>query len=84
MAGYGDVDGNTVLFREDGSPVSDDNEAIYAVSVEAVDDIDACGSAPCFLLRAVPRNDQINDGCGTFKLSSSNRKEPDPDSSDCW
>ena len=54
------------------------------MSVEAVDKAEACGAVPCFLLQAVPRNDQVNDSCGTFKLSSSNRKEPDPNTSACW
>ena len=73
----------TVLFDKDGSQPAAAADAVYALSVAAVDDASACGTSPCFQLQAVPQNDQANDtACGTFTLTSSNAKSAA--GSDCW
>lgn len=75
----------TILFDKTGTPTTTSADAVYAVDVEAKDDVPKpCGGAPCFKLEAVPQNDQANDACGTFHLRSDNEKEPDPSASNCW
>ena len=74
---------STVLFNNDGSQPAAAADAVYALSVAAVDDPVACGTTPCFKLQAVPQNDQANDtACGTFTLTSSNTKGAA--GTDCW
>jgi len=68
----------TILFDDQGAPTTRNQEAIYAVSVSAYNS-GACGSsrdnsAPCFQLRAAPRNDQTQDSCGSFTLTSNNAR----------
>jgi len=73
----------TVLYDKDGTHPAAAADAVYALSVAAVDDASACGTSPCFKLQAVPQNDQANDtACGTFTLTSSNAKGAA--GSDCW
>jgi len=77
-----------VDFDDDHMPADHDADAVYRLSVAAVDDAKACGAAPCFQLRAVPRNDQIKDVCGAFTLSSDNARGVNNLSGrpagDCW
>jgi len=68
----------TILFDDQGSPTNNDQDAVYAVSVSAYN-ANACGNhrnnpVPCFQLRATPRNDQSQDTCGSFTLTSSNAR----------
>jgi type IV pilus assembly protein PilE len=73
----------TVFFDQDGSQTAVAGNAVYALSVAAVDDATACGTSPCFQLQAVPQNDQASDTvCGTFTLTSSNVKGAA--GSNCW
>lgn len=74
LAGYTSLT-PPILFDKDSTPTTVSGDALYAVSVAAVDDATACGTSPCFKLQAVPQNDQANDtACGTFTLTSSNAK----------
>jgi len=76
-----------ILFDKDSSPTTVGGDALYAVSVAAVD-VAACGTAPCFKLQAVPQNDQANDACGTFTITSSNARDvsntTSTPASQCW
>ena len=72
----------TVLFDQDGSQPAAAGDAVYALSVFAVNDAAACGTSPCFQLQAVPQNDQVNDSCGTYTLTSSNAKSAA--GANCW
>jgi len=73
----------TVLFGKEGSQPVAAVDAVYALSVTAVDNTAACGTSPCFKLQAVPQNDQANDtACGTITLTSSN--VTGTAGSDCW
>jgi len=77
-----------VDFDDNHTPVSDEADAVYRLSVATVDDIEACGAVSCFLLQAAPRNDQINDGCGAYTLASNNARDVNNTSGrpagDCW
>ena len=79
--------GYTILFDKNSSPTTVNGDALYAVSVAAVDGA-ACGSAPCFKLQAVPQNDQASDACGTFTITSSNARDvsntTSTPASQCW
>jgi type IV pilus assembly protein PilE len=76
-----------ILFDKDSTPTTVSADALYAVSVAAVDGA-ACGAAPCFKLQAVPQNDQANDACGTFTITSSNARAvsntTSTPASQCW
>jgi type IV pilus assembly protein PilE len=69
LSGYSSA---TVLFDKNGVYTTSAIDAVYALSVVAVDDATACGTAPCFQLQAVPQNDQSNDACGTYTITSTN------------
>ena len=87
LAGYSNA---TVFFDKDGSQTAVAADAVYELSVAAVDDAAACGTAPCFQLQAVPHpgNDQENDACGTFTITSSNTRDVSNTTStpvsECW
>lgn len=83
LAGYTTY-GDPVYFDKESTPTTVNTDAVYAVSVAAVDDADACGTTPCFQLQAVPQNDQAHDVCGTFTLSSKNGMTKEPAGGDCW
>lgn len=51
---------------------------VYEVAAATSD----CGTDPCFIITAVPKNDQANDTCGTYTLNSSNARTAA--TSDCW
>lgn len=74
--GYSDP----TYFSKESIPTSASANAVYQLTAA----ITSCGTTPCFKIQAVPQNDQVNDTCGTFSLTSSNEKEPDPATSDCW
>jgi len=65
-----------LLFDKNSAYTTVNADAVYAVSVATIDDNPtSCGGAPCFQLQAVPQNDQQNDVCGTFTLTSSNKRD---------
>lgn len=62
--------------------------AVYAVSVAYTNDAN-CGGAPCFTLQAAPQGDQqASDACGTFILTSNNKRDvinsTGTPASKCW
>ena len=87
LTGYTSSASTTILFDKDNIPTTVSGDALYAVSVAAVNGA-ACGSAPCFKLQAVPQNDQTNDACGTFTITSSNACDvsntTSPPAGQCW
>jgi type IV pilus assembly protein PilE len=87
LTGYTSSVSTTILFDKDSTVTAVSGDAIYAVSVAVVDGA-ACGTAPCFKLEAVPQNDQTNDACGTFTITSSNARDvsntTSTPASQCW
>jgi len=87
LTGYTSSASTTILFDKSSTPTTVSADALYAVSVAAVDGA-ACGAAPCFKLQAVPQNDQANDPCGTFTITSSNARDvsntTSTPASQCW
>jgi type IV pilus assembly protein PilE len=87
LRGYTGSASTTILFDKSSTPTTVSGDALYAVSVAAVDNA-TCGSAPCFKLQAVPQNDQTNDACGTFTITSSNARDvsntTSTPASQCW
>lgn len=87
LTGYTSAATPTILFNKNSELTTTTTDALYAVSVAAVDAA-ACGTAPCFKLQAVPQNDQANDDCGTFTITSSNIHDVSNTSgataSECW
>ncbi|MEJ2652945.1 MAG: type IV pilin protein [Gammaproteobacteria bacterium] len=87
LTGYTSAVSPTILFNKSSEPTTASTDALYAVSVAAVDAA-ACGTAPCFELQAVPQNDQANDDCGTFTITSSNVRDVSNTTgtaaSECW
>ena len=87
LTGYTSSASITILFDKNNIPTTVSGDALYAVSVAAVD-VAACGAAPCFKLQAVPQNDQANDACGTFTITSSNARDvsntTSTPASQCW
>jgi type IV pilus assembly protein PilE len=77
----------TVLFDADGSVTTVGTDAVYAVSVAGIDAA-TCGTVPCFKLQAVPQNDQANDDCGTYTITSDNTRDvsngTSTPASECW
>lgn len=75
-------------FDDNHVPTDHKADAVYRISVAAMDDAEACGAVPCFQLQAAPRNDQINDGCGAFILASDNGRTVNnttgKPAGDCW
>jgi len=86
LAGYSSAT-PPILFDKDSAVTTDSAEAVYAVSVAAVDS-SACGTAPCFKLQAAPQHDQANDACGTFTITSGNARgvnnSTSTPASECW
>ena len=76
-----------IYFDKDSASTTVSADAVYAVSIAAVDG-GACGTAPCFQLQAVPQNDQVNDACGTFTITSNNARAvsntTSTPASECW
>lgn len=75
-------------FGADNSP-SSAADAVYAVTATAVNSgSGVCGTAPCFQLQATPQNDQANDACGSFTITSSNDRNvintTGTPASECW
>lgn len=87
LTGYTSATSSTILFNKNSELTTTSSDALYAISVAAVDAA-ACGTAPCFKLQAVPQNDQANDDCGTFTITSNNVRDVSNTSgataSDCW
>lgn len=71
---------NPTYFSEEHATTTTSGKAVYQVTAA----ITGCGTAPCFILTATPKNNQVDDACGTFTLRSDNAKQPDPATSDCW
>lgn len=70
---------NTVCFNDEHAQVAcGGGSTVYQVTAAIL----GCGTAPCFIISAVPQNDQVNDSCGTFTLDSSNARTAA--TSDCW
>lgn len=75
-----------ILFDRNGAPTTVREDAVYAVSVQQTDNAN-CGGPPCFILHAIPKNDQTNDACGTFTIDRRNQKGVSGGSlpaSACW
>ncbi len=64
-------------FTDQHTPTSGGADAVYKITAATTD----CGTGPCFILTAEPQNDQINDACGSFTITSSNARTP---ASECW
>jgi type IV pilus assembly protein PilE len=62
-------------FGKDSTNLDSNTDAVYAISVVTADNA-------AFKLQAVPQNDQANDSCGTFTLTSDNKK--DAAVGNCW
>ena len=77
MPGYSSF---TVYFDKEGSPTTVSADRVYSLYVAAT--CLAGDTPPCFLMLAVPQNDQTNDACGTYTLTSSNAKGAG--ASNCW
>lgn len=76
-----------VDFGEDHTPASLAADAVYTLSATVINSGSlTCGSAsaPCFQLKATPKNDQVNDACGIFTLNSSNEQGVSGSASTCW
>lgn len=87
LQGYTSSTGTTIYFDKNSTSTPSSSNAVYGVSVAAVD-ASACGTAPCFQLQAAPLNDQSNDACGTYTLTSSNGRDVSNSTttpaSQCW
>lgn len=80
--------GNTAIyFDKSGVGSFSAAGAVYAVSVTETNN-STCGGAPCFTLEAAPQGDQASDACGTFILTSNNKRDVSNSSSTpaskCW
>ena len=87
LTGYTTLPGATILFDKDGGVTTVGADAIYAVSVAGIDAA-TCGTLPCFKIQAVPQNDQANDDCGTYTITSDNTRDvsnsTSTPASECW
>lgn len=84
---YNLTSGNTIYFDKSGVGSFSAAGAVYAVSVTETNN-STCGGAPCFTLEAAPQGDQASDACGTFILTSNNKRDVSNSSSTpaskCW
>ena len=74
---------NPAYVNDESTSTSTIADAVYKITA----DVTSCGTAPCFILTADPntgnpKNDQQNDACGAFTLTSSNAKGAA--ANDCW
>lgn len=86
---YNVASGNTAIYFDKSGvgSFSTTAGAVYAVSVTQTNN-STCGGAPCFTLEAAPQGDQASDACGTFILTSNNKRDVSNSSSTpaskCW
>lgn len=76
---------NSVCFSNDQSQIiCGGTNTVYEVTAA----LSSCGTDPCFIITATPKNDQAYDACGKFTLTSSNARDvsntTSTPASECW